>query len=81
MNKKIKQYLHLDRDIDELGWSDETIVKICKKIVNTMLELKLMDKEDLQHHNNEIDYGATANDECAYMSDEDKELILTHLKK
>lgn len=81
MIDKIKTYLFLDRDIDELGWSDETIESICKTIVDTMVELELIDDMDIQVCAGEIDYLATANDECVYLPKSDKDAILNHLSK
>ena len=77
----IKQYLFLEDNIDELGWDDSKIDTICRHIVDISLKLKIIDKDDLQKYGREIDYGSTANDTVVYMSDDEKNRILSQWKK
>ncbi len=77
---EIKTYLFLEDDIDELGWSDEKIEEICKDIVNTMLQLEIMEEDDLQEFGGFIDYSATACDTVEYLSDKEKNRILSTWK-
>ena len=74
---EIKTYLFLEDDIDELGWSDEKIEEICKDIVNTMLQLEIMEEDDLQEYDGTIAYSATACDTVEYLSDKEKDQILS----
>jgi hypothetical protein len=77
---EIKTYLFLEDDIDELGWSDEKIEEICKDIVNTMLQLEIMEEDDLQECGGFIDYSSTACDVAEYLSDREKHQILSTWK-